>query len=291
MKLTNKLNLPMPIYRAVEWQNAHHSVGKADLSCTQLIDAPLIAWLRRQYSNQLEEDVSERLWPLYGTLMHSILEEFAAEGEHVETEVIAEVDGFRVSGHIDLVVTTDGLLQDYKFTSSWTVKSAKAEGKVEWERQLNVYRFLLEHAIEGSGIPHLPKIKKLQIVALLRDWGPRHERDGLKPVEVIEVPLWSEAEGWDYMQTRIQLHKAAQGDMPPPMCSPEERWATPTTYAVMKKGRQSALKVCHSETAAQDWMATNQKGEWIEERPGQNKRCESYCGFGKQGFCPYQAAN
>lgn len=106
---------------------------------------------------------------------------------------------------------------------------------------------------------------------------------------MIEVPLWSETEGWDYMQARIQLHKAAQGDTPPPRCSPEERWATPTTYAVMKTGRQSALKVCDSEAAAQDWMANHNKGEWVEQRPGQNKRCESYCGFGKQGFCPYQA--
>ncbi|WP_283250044.1 hypothetical protein [Acaryochloris marina] len=37
MKLTNKLNLPMPLYRAVEWQNAHHSVGKADLSDIQQV--------------------------------------------------------------------------------------------------------------------------------------------------------------------------------------------------------------------------------------------------------------
>ena len=290
MKLTNKLNLPMPLYRAVEWQNSQHSVGKADLSCTQLIDAPLIAWLRRHYSDQIEEDISERLWPLYGTLMHSILEEFAAEGEHVETEAIAVVDDFRISGHIDLVVTADGLLQDYKFTSAWTVKTAKTEGKVEWERQLNVYRFLLENAVAGSGIPNLPKIQKLQIVAMLRDWGPRHQRQGLKPVEVIDVPLWSREQGLAYICDRIALHKAAQGDTPPPICSPEERWATPTTFAVMKKGRQSALKVCDSETAAQAWLAANSKGEWIEERPGQNKRCESYCAFGQQNLCPYQSA-
>ncbi len=125
-------------------------------------------------------------------------------------------------------------------------------------------------------------------MALLRDWGPRHERDGLKPVEVIEVPLWSEAEAWEYVRARISFHKAAQGDVPPPICTPEERWATPTSFAVMKKGRQSALKVCDSESAAQDWIAANKKGEWVEKHPGQNKRCESYCAFGKQGFCPYQ---
>jgi hypothetical protein len=191
MKLTNDLNLPAPLFRAIEWQQAQHSVGAANLSCTQLIDSPLIAWLWRQVGDKVEEDAAERLWPLYGTLAHAILEQFAGEGEHVETEAIAQVEGLRVSGHIDLIVLPDGTLQDYKFTSAWTVAGAKREGKVEWTRQLNVYRFLLENAVEGSGLEQLPEIKQLQIVAMLRDWGPRYQQEGLKPVEVLSVPLWS----------------------------------------------------------------------------------------------------
>lgn len=288
MKLTNDLNLPMPLYRAIAWQNSQHSVGDAQLSCTQLIDAPLIAWLRRNHGDEVVEDASERLWPLYGTLMHSILEQFAGEGEHVETEAIAQINGVRISGHIDLVVQEDGTLQDYKFTSAWTVGAAKKGGKVEWDRQLNVYRFLLENAVAGSGVPGLPKIQKLQIVALLRDWGPRHQRDDLKPVELIEVPLWDADQVLKYVCDRISLHQAALGDVPPPICTPEERWATPTTYAVMKKGRKSALRVFEQEQEAQQWMQQQSQGQWIEERPGEDKRCQGYCAFGKQGLCPYQ---
>lgn len=51
----------------------------------------------------MEEDASEWLWPLYGTLAHTILEQFAGEGDQVETSAIAEVESLR-SGHIDLLV-------------------------------------------------------------------------------------------------------------------------------------------------------------------------------------------
>ncbi len=289
MKLTNRLRLPAPLFRAIEWQQSQHSVGEADLSCTQLIDSPLIAWLWRKFRDQVQEDASERLWPLYGTLAHAVLEEFAGEGEHVETEAIAEVDSLRISGHIDLLVLPDGTLQDYKFTSAWTVATAKRQGKPEWECQLNVYRYLLEHAISGSGVEQLPQIQQLQIIAMLRDWGPRHQQDGLKPVEVIEVPLWSQEHVLAYIQERVALHRAAFGEEFPPICTPQERWATPTTYAVMKQGRKSALRVCHSQEEAEQWINSNGQGNFIEERPGEDKRCLSYCPFGKQNLCPYKA--
>ncbi len=284
MEITNKLGLPQPLYKAILWQQSNHSVGDAHLSCTQLIDSPLIAWLWRHYGDQVQEDAAERLWPLYGSLMHNLLEQFAGDGEHVEVEAISEVDGVRVSGHIDLVVQHDGTLQDYKFTSAWTVSHALKEGKPEWERQLNVYRFLLDNSIADL---KLPSIDKLQIVALLRDWGPRHQRDGLQPVHIIDVPLWPDAQALSYMKERIALHQAAWSEEVPPICTPEERWAEPTQFAVMKKGRKSALRVFESKAEAETWMRLNQ-GDAIEVRLGKDKRCSGYCPFGKQNLCPYR---
>lgn len=289
MKLTNRLNLPAPLFRAIEWQQSQHNVEEAALSCTQLIDSPLIVWLWRKFGDQVQEDASERLWPLYGTLAHAVLEQFAGEGEHVETEAIALVDSLRISGHIDLIVLPDGTLQDYKFTSAFTVATAKREGKPEWERQLNVYRYLVENAVAGCGLGQLPQIQQLQIVAMLRDWGPRHQQDGLKPVEVIEVPLWSQEQVLAYIQERVALQREAFLEEAPPICNPQERWTTPTTYAVMKQGRKAALRVSESSKEAEQWMLTNGQGDFIQERPGEDKRCLHYCPFGKQGLCPYRA--
>lgn len=245
MKITNHNGLPEPLYQAIVQQNQAHSVGNADLSCTQLIDSPLIAWLKRTYRNDVTEDATDRLWALYGSIAHKILEGYHGDGHHVETEAIAAVDGMRVSGHIDLLIFPDGTLQDYKFTSAWTVLDAKKKGKVEWERQLNVYRYLLQH----DQTQHFPNITKLQIVAMIRDYGPRHAAEGLEPIEILKVPLWAEATAQAYMEARVRLHRAAQVETLPPECTTDERW-------------------------------TNWKGE--------NKRCDSYCTFGKQQLCPYR---
>jgi len=245
MKITNNQHLPEPLYQAIVQQSQAHSVGDADISCTQLIDSPLIAWLWRNYGDGVEEDASDRLWALYGSVAHKILEGYQGDGLHVETEAITEVDGFRVSGHLDLLVFPDGTIQDYKFTSAWTVAAAKKEGKIEWERQLNVYRFLLQ---QDKSL-NFAAVRQLQIVAMLRDYGPRHVSEGLKPVEVLDVPLWEDEQVETYIKERVALHRAAMGKEIPPQCTPEERW-------------------------------TNKKGE--------DKRCDSYCAFGKQHLCPYK---
>jgi hypothetical protein len=86
----------------------------------------------------------------------------------------------------------------------------------------------------------------------------------------------------------VKLHLQAMGEEVPPICTPEERWATPTTYAVMKQGKKSALKVAQSQKEAQIWLEAN-GGEWVQERPGEDKRCHNYCPFGKQGLCPYKS--
>ncbi len=92
MQITNDANLPEPLYQAIVAQQQQHSVGEADIYCTQLIDAPLIAWMWRNYGDQVVEDASDRLWALYGSIAHSILEGYAGAGHHVETEAIAVVD-------------------------------------------------------------------------------------------------------------------------------------------------------------------------------------------------------
>ncbi len=61
MQITNRQKLPEPLYQAIVAQQGAHPVGAALLSCTQLVDAPLIAWLWRNYGEQVQEDATERL--------------------------------------------------------------------------------------------------------------------------------------------------------------------------------------------------------------------------------------
>ena len=71
-------------------------------------------------------------------------------------------------------------------------------------------------------------------------------------------------------------------------CTPEERWSTPTKYAVMKEGRKTAVKVCATEEEAQSFIDDLEKDKdkhTIEVRPGIDKKCEDYCPCYK--FCSY----
>jgi len=82
----------------------------------------------------------------------------------VEQRFFAEIDGWHVSGAIDLqVVDPDGIhIKDYKTTSVWAVMNDKPE----WEQQLNIYAWLVQ---KNKQVP----IKSLQIVGILKDWSKR----------------------------------------------------------------------------------------------------------------------
>lgn len=74
-----------------------------------------------------------------------------------------------------------------------------------------------------------------------------------------------------------------------PVCTPEERYRNGDKYAVMKKGRKSALRVLDTEEEAKKWMEENGKGEYIEYRPGTDDKCIHYC-YAKD-FCSYYREN
>lgn len=107
MKITNHQQLPEPLYQAIVQQSQAHSVGDADISCTQLIDSPLIAWLWRNDGARVEEDASvypvggtasHRLWALYGSVAHKILEGYqrsqGKESQRVPCSVEVQRDRF-----------------------------------------------------------------------------------------------------------------------------------------------------------------------------------------------------
>ena len=64
-----------------------------------------------------------------------------------------------------------------------------------------------------------------------------------------------------------------------PECTEKERWAKPDTYAVMKKGRKSALRLLPTEEKAKQFMKDYKvsKDLSIDFRKGVSTRCEGYC--------------
>ena len=71
MKITNKLNLPDMLQRAVEKEYTYRDKR---YSITSLLDPDRVLMLKRRYNDEIEQDVSECIWMLFGTVTHYALE-------------------------------------------------------------------------------------------------------------------------------------------------------------------------------------------------------------------------
>lgn len=264
MKITNNNNLPQPLFDAICKVNAKYSKGDADYSTTQLIDSPRISQLRKQHWDEIEEDASDMIWRFFGSVGHEIIANMEHWNVLNEERMYVELDGKVISGCPDLF---DGKkITDYKITFS-----AK-EVKSEWEKQLNVYRYILYDNKWEPG--------ELEVVAILRG----AVRDAPK-IAVLPVRMWSIDYTEQYIRERIQRHTEAARILPD--CTEEERWYTERKFAVMKRGNVKATKVFSLKVEANLYMKILQEKEkkviYIEERPGESKRCELYCNVSR--FC------
>ena len=72
MKLTNKYNIPETFVNVVK--RPTYSKGRANLSVTQLINSPKIVALSAKFEDELEQDVSDMVWSIFGSAVHKVLE-------------------------------------------------------------------------------------------------------------------------------------------------------------------------------------------------------------------------
>ena len=138
MKLTNRGDLPQPMYDAIK--NDPYSKGDADVSVTGLIAPMRQVRLKELFYDQLEEDASDRVYSMLGQLVHLILERADNKsGAMVERRFMIEVDGVKLSGGVDRY--SDGVVQDYKFVSLYKFKNGAIPE--DYEQQVNCYAELL----------------------------------------------------------------------------------------------------------------------------------------------------
>ena len=297
MKITNKAGLPEAFLNFA--RDDKYTKGKADISVTTLIDSPRVKLLRDKMSDQLEGDVIDMIWPLFGTAVHHILES-AKESDDVTVEerLYADVAGWTLSGALDhQEVLPDGsvMITDYKVTSAWSV----ILGKDEWEMQQNCYAWLVENSTLGTNRGR--QVSKIRICAILRDWQKRKAQFDPDypqyPVAIVELPLWSSEDREKYIYERVDAHQQAQimfdTEDKLPLCSSKEQWAKPDTWAVKEKGKARAKRVLQSEEDALAYVEANSSGDEIlgeapkklvvEHRKGELTRCEGYCSVSE--FC------
>lgn len=282
MKITNLNNLPEPLVRAVTRHPRKREPNV--ISVTELIQPPQLRALTLAHAGEIIEDASDRIWALLGTLLHGVLERNAQGLKDTisEEQLEVEVLGWKVIGHYDLseMILDGELLTDWKLTSVWAIKDGI---KPEWEAQLNVYAELIRRAGRF--------VNQLQIVAIGRDWSkskaqfePSYPK---QQVQILSVPLWTSEQTAEFLEERVRLHQdAMKGSYPD--CTPQERWARETEWAVMKKGQKRAVKLYLNQDMAMR-HAAGEKDLSVVERRGASVRCESYCAVAP--FCKqYQAS-
>ncbi len=271
MIITNKNNLPDPIYQAVLANP--YSRGSSDISVTDLIDSPRLVALREAHADELTSDASDMIWSLMGTAMHTILERAGIKSGKGDTEqrLYADVLGWKLSGQYDYI-DEDGVLWDWKFVSVYEyingVKTSRAE-------QLNTYAYLAA----ANNI----KVTGLRVGFIFRDWSPRQaQNDRSYPQsQAIQynLPLWSALQQKLFVEQRVELHQAARQELPE--CSKKDRWQQDDKWAATKTGAKRADRVFDNELAAKAHAGQKQTATGntytVEHRLGVSTRCTLYC--------------
>jgi hypothetical protein len=282
MKLTNRFNLPEPFVAAVSSDD--YERGDAEYTATELIKPSRIVAYSRKFDSVMSEDASERVWRFQGQTKHIVLERIAKADParymvEQRLEAVMPGTGAKISAKFDLFDRNDATLYDWKETSVWKFMMGDTE---EWEQQANINLYLMRM----SGI--FPT--RLINIAILKDWKARQARFSRDPeypkcaVHVMPLPMWSVGEAQDYINKRVEKHRAEAAN--PPVCNKKERWQRDASFAVMRTDRKRALRLYQNRDQAEAALIHaakiappgDAKKFYIEERAAEPVRCLDFCG-------------
>lgn len=272
MKITNKVGLPQAF---VELAKSDYTTPPNEYRVTSLLKGTKEAILEKRHYHETEQDVSDMVWLVLGSAVHLIAEKNPEQdSEFKEVRLKEEIDGLTVSGKFDLFDGKRGVLTDYKTCSVWKVIYGDFS---DWERQLMIYAYLLHKA----GFT----VNKCEIIALMKDHSKRDAKNKAgypqRPVqkitfecndrELANIEIWLKAK----IAEIKKMEQLIDDDIPE--CTEEERYNSGSKFAVKSKGRKTALRVLDSKEEAEQWIKDNSKGDFVEERKGEDKKCMDYC--------------
>lgn len=272
--LTNKTNLPLPIYAAIKNDSY---VPHGDISVTTLIDSPYLRLLRKY--NEYEEDASEMIWAVMGQALHSVIEKAGKKLDgsffYPEFKMELKVGDTILSGTSDLIekreypmmsnedlvvgVGSELSIHDYKNIFVWSAKLGKESPNYKhWLLQTNIYAVMAKYGkyvrmVDGKGVASEKKIglniDKIFIHGFIRDWKKsemkRMDNYPKAATITLEVEVLPEEQVIAYIRERIKLHFEAEkkylAGEEISHCTEEERWTRPETWRVMKIGGKRAL--------------------------------------------------
>lgn len=283
MRITNNLGLPQPLVSAVV---RDYQYKPKQYSVTALLKGSCQSILERRHDGEIEQDVSEMAWLIFGSAVHKVVEEAQETIDQIkETKMVLELEnGYKLSGIQDLYDDRTKTVTDWKTAS---VNKVLYNDWEDYRKQTLIYCWMLKRIGFDAN--------RGEIVALLKDHSKMKAlQGGNYPKQPIYKISWTFSdkdfeEIENFIMNKFEdIHDCEQmEDENLPPCTPSERWHRDDTYAVIKEGRKTAVKVCKSEAEAQEYIQFKNLDDKhkIEKRVGKDGRCEDYCNVNK--WCPH----
>lgn len=289
--LTNKCNLPEPIYNFLK---SDYQPKEKQYSVTTILNPTRQIILKRRYNSAIDQDCSDLIWAMLGTAFHLVLENSKAGDNQLQEEYLKQelsclddrLKGYYLSGKADLLDIKQKKIIDYKTTSSFKFIKKDFE---DYRLQLLIYAWLFKKI--GY------EVNKGEIVAILRDWQRSKAKFDKSYPQLQVQTITFEFTDKDFEDIEIYIKNRfleikAYEDKPDeelPDCTMEERWASPTIYAIKKFGNKRAIKLYENKKEAITHLKKLNAdfGDIyeIEVRESCDGRCENYCSC--NAFCSY----
>lgn len=279
MKITNKYNLPSAF---VNIAKEEYAPKEFSIGVTTLLKPTLEILLTRRYHREIEQDVSDMVWLIFGKAVHHIMESADKTG-NAEIKYSIEIqDGYSLTGVIDLYDEIEFTCDDYKTASVWKVIR---EDDLEWYLQGMMYAWLLR--------AQKKHVEKVRFHALLKDWSAADKRKNGSnyPAHPVHTECYTvTTSDMIFIERFIRdkfidiLKYEHEEDDAIPTCMPDERWNTGDRFAVYKRETDTkAYRLYDTESEAHD--VAMQINGIVKNRPGEDKKCRDYCLVNR--FCPY----
>lgn len=324
MKVNNRLHLPEAFVKAVSVER-HNKAGC--YSATTLNKGTKEIILQERHWDELTVDAADNVWAVFGSAVHKIfqskdpafliaifqefLEEAKSNEEITNNEVnfakkmieklkngnaekncfteekfSVPVSNSRVTGQVDLYDMEHGIINDWKTASVYKVMKGDF---LDWYKQGMTYAWLLKQ----NGLD----VRRCRFIALLKDHSmTKADTDNSypqAPVYIYEFEVTPEEleQAGERITAKVKDIEAAEllGDDDIAPCTPEERWAEPEKYAVMKNGRKSAVRVFDTLIDAENCAGELGNSHYVETRPAVSRKCGKYCIC--KDFCNFYRGN
>lgn len=271
MTITNRMGLPEALVMACE--TSPHNRENC-FSATTLLKGVREILLTKRHWNEMEDDVSNRIWALFGTAVHKLLEVDTPD-TFAEKYFEVPIGEYMVTGRVDCYDVKNAVINDYKTASVWKVIKGDFD---DWKKQGLIYAWLMKEA--GY------EVKECRFIAILKDHSKsKAKREADYPQSPVYVYSFKvdendlfEIESFIFEKVHELVSHVNEPDDKLPLCSDSERWAKPTTYAVMKKGRKTAIRVFEEKELAEKYMeALDEPTKYLEVREGSDGKCPEYC--------------